>query len=83
MNQTATRLQELRGIADHKLSDLASDAAQYLQAYLHLKDMLPEADEYQQASVEVHMAVTLLNAHSETTLEVLDKVLDSMPDDDE
>lgn len=83
MSQTTTRHEELRKVADHKLNDLATDATQYLQAYLRLRETPPEADEYHQASVNVHMAVTILKAHSDTTLEVLDEALDALPDDNE
>lgn len=83
MSQTATRQQELRELADEKFSNLAADAVHYLQAYLQLKDSLPESDEHRQASINVHMAVTLLKTHSGTVLEVLDAAFDALPDDDE
>ncbi len=83
MSQTAERLAALNGAATSSLHELAEDAQNYREALRKLELLPPGSDDYAAARANLHVMVTVLMAHSTTTVELLDAALDALPDDDE
>jgi hypothetical protein len=80
--KTAINLDEVRSAISASYDELAEDASRYLELLEALRQADPSSEAYEDLEVEVEVQVGVMQAHTTSLTELIDKLNDALADSD-